>query len=478
MSTESSVELKLQDHLAPVLELLQKQQIVESLTQRQEQVDNNALVENLVHRQHEVALRRKLTQLQAADLAHLLEMLPMDQRTLVWQLVDEKRAARTLAELNDAALSSLIRVTPQERLMQILPLIDLDDLPELADFIPDDLLAAVKTGLEAQERQWLEQTLQYPEDRVGNLMSREALQISGAATVDEAIKYVQQCQSIPEQTDKLFIVEGKRTLTGVVPLSALLRHEGRQKLSEIMDTDVVRFQPEEEAESAAYAFERYDLISAPVVDDRNRILGRLTVETMMDYLRESQESLALANQGLSARADLFAPVWHNARNRWFWLGLNLVTAFIATRFIALFESTIENLVALATLMPIVASIGGNTGHQTATLMIRSLSLDQIQRSNLPVAFAKELGVSLINGIIWGTVMGCLAALFYQNIQLGLVMLVAVLLNLVLAAIFGLLTPLTVDRLGKDPAMGTSVILTFVTDSMGFFLFLGLATLWL
>lgn len=476
--TDTASELKLQDRIAPLLALLQKQQIVESLTHRQESHGATPLVENLVHRQHQEAIRRKLKALKPADLAHLLEMLPLDQRTLVWELVDDRKASQTLSELNEAAISSLLEITSRERLRAILSQLDIDDLPELAEFIPGDLLAEVKEGLESQARLWLEETLRYPEDRVGNLMSKDSLMIPASATVDQAISDIRRRESLPDQTDKIFVVRGKHTLVGVVPLTALLRHEGSDPLETIMDSQVVKFGAQDEAEEAAYAFERYDLISAPVVDERNRVVGRLTVETMMDYLRESQEALSLANQGLSARADLFAPVWSNARARWFWLGLNLITAFVATRFIALFEHTIESLVALATLMPIVASLGGNTGHQTATLMIRSLSLDQIHRDNLKIAFIKELGVALINGLVWGVVIGALAAALYGNVGLGMVMMVAVLLNLLLAAVFGLLTPLTVDKLGKDPAMGTSVILTFVTDSMGFFLFLGLATLWL
>ncbi len=474
---KQSGQMSLQDRLEPIFALLQKQQIVESLAHR-ETGYSKPLVEQLVHRQHEEELKRKLRNLRAADIAHLLEMLPPDRRAVVWDLSADQQAAPTLLELNEGVLHSVLAGTSRERLKRILGHLDADDLADIADYVDPDLLAEAKAGLEDHVRNWLENTLSYADDSVGSLMSRDSLLIPASHTVDEAIATVRALPQLPEQTDKVFVVSGHRMLVGVVPLTALLRHEGTMPLQSIMDVNVVKFRPQDEAEAAAYAFERYDLISAPVVDERNRVIGRLTVETMMDYLREHNEQLELAKQGLSARADLFGPVWLSAKTRWLWLSINLVTAFCATRFIAMFADSIESLVALAALMPIVASLGGNTGQQTAALMIRSLSLDQIHRGNLPIALRKEVAVSLINGAIWGLVLGVVATLLYGNAGLGFVMMVAIMLNLFIAAVAGILTPLLVDRLGKDPAMGSSVILTFITDSMGFFLFLGLATAWL
>jgi magnesium transporter len=470
-------QLTLQDRLDPIFALLQKQQIVESLAHRQTG-SSTPLVEQLVHRQHEEELKRKLRTLKAADTAHLLEMLPPERRLFVWDLMADQQAADTLLELNEGVLHSVLSHTSRERLQTILGCLDADDLADIADFIEPDILAAVKAGLEDHARHWLENTLTYPDDSVGSLMSRDSLLLSSSLKVDEAIATIRGLPHLPEQTDKLFIVNGHRVLVGVVPFTALLRHEGDVLLENIMELNVVKFRPQDKAEDAAYAFERYDLICAPVVDERNRVIGRLTVETMMDYLREHNEALELAKQGLSARADLFGPVWSGAKTRWLWLSINLVTAFCATRFIAMFAESIETLVALAALMPIVASMGGNTGQQTAALMIRSLTLDQINRNNLVIALRKEMAVSLINGGIWGLVLGVLAAALYNNVGLGFVMMVAILLNLFIAALAGILTPLLIDRLGKDPAMGSSVILTFITDSMGFFMFLGLATAWL
>lgn len=469
--------LKLQDRLEPIFGLLQKQQIVEALTHRQTG-PSTPLLEQLVHRQHEEELKRKLRGLNAADVAHLLEMLAPEKRLLVWNLIADEQAAATLLELNESALRSVLEATTSTRQQTILEYLDADDLAAIAEWIGPEVLSSVKAGLEAQERNWLETTLTYADGSVGSLMSRDSLLLNGYMSVDDAIAFIRQLGELPDQTDKIFVVNGQRTLIGSLPLTKLLLQQGSVHLKAIMDAQVVKFMPEDDAQDAAYAFERYDLISAPVVDERNRIIGRLTVETMMDFLREHNEGVELAKQGLSARADLFGPIWQGAQTRWLWLAINLVTAFCATRFISLFAQSIEALVALAALMPIVASIGGNAGQQTAALMVRSLSLDQIHSHNVKIALRKEVMVSLINGLLLGAVLGLLAAALYSNIGLGLVMTVAIMLNLLIAAIAGIVTPLVVEKLGRDPAMGTSVILTFITDSMGFFIFLGLATAWL
>ncbi|HNG60882.1 MAG TPA: magnesium transporter [Cellvibrionaceae bacterium] len=467
----------LQDTLEPIFALLQKQELVESLAHRQSG-SANPLVEQLVHRQHEAELRRKLHNLNAADIAHLLDMLPQKKRLLVWSLVSDQQAAECLLELSENSLHHVFAETPAEQLKNLLGRLEADELAVIADFVPEDVLTAVKAGLESGERDWLETTLNYDEESVGSLMSRDSLVVYSSWTVDQAIDSIRQLDELPEQTDQVFVVNEQRVLVGALPLTALLRHRGQEQLKTIMNTQVVRFLPTTEGQEAALAFERYDLICAPVVDERGRIIGRLTVETIMDFVREQNEHMELAKQGLSARADLLDPIWQGAQTRWLWLAINLITAFCATRFIALFASSIESLVALATLMPIVASIGGNAGQQTAALMVRSLSLDQIHKNNLPLALGKEIAVSLINGLIWGSLLGAVAAAIYGNLGLGLVMLAAICLNLLIAAVAGIFTPLLINNLGRDPAMGTSVILTFITDSMGFFIFLGLATLWL
>jgi magnesium transporter len=467
----------LQARLAPILALLHKHEIVESLTHRQGGAAT-PLVEQLVHRQHEAELARKIAGLLPADLAHLLEMVSGLKRQWLWQSIPDEAAAACLLELGEGSLLSVLQHTDSARLLRLLQWLDTDELSVIADYLEPAVLSAATAQLASQERRWLEDTLRYDEGSVGSLMSRDSLIFGNEERVDAVIAQIRALPELPDQIDTLFIVNAQRVLVGSLPLTALLRHDGDAPLKSIMDTEPASFSPQGSAKEAAYAFERYDLISAPVVDERGRILGRLTVETMMDFLRETREQSALATQGLSVRADLFDAVWAGAKARWLWLAINLVTAFVATRFIAAFASSIESLVALATLMPMVASLGGNAGQQTAALMVRSIALNHIHPENLRIALRKELAVSLINGAVWGSVLGALAAALYQNWGLGLVMLAAVMLNLLIAATAGIFTPLLVNRLGRDPAMGTSVILTFITDSMGFLIFLGLATAWL
>jgi magnesium transporter len=245
-----------------------------------------------------------------------------------------------------------------------------------------------------------------------------------------------------------------------------------------MASDPVSFHPDGDGYEAAQAFERYDLISSPVVDKNGKLIGRLTIDEMVDLIREESETEVLNMAGLREEEDIFASVWRSLRNRWSWLAVNLVTAFLASRVIGLFEGSIEKLVALAALMPIVAGIGGNSGNQTITMIVRAMALDQVSTGNTSRLMRKELAVALINGLVWGGVIGVVAYLLYNSWSLGIVMMAAMTLNLLLAAFMGVLIPMTLVRFGRDPAMGASVMITAMTDSGGFFIFLGLATLFL
>jgi magnesium transporter len=249
-------------------------------------------------------------------------------------------------------------------------------------------------------------------------------------------------------------------------------------VSEVMAPDVNTFHPENDAYEVAQAFERYDLVTAPVVDDNGHLIGRITIDAMVDVIREEGESEALSRAGLREEEDIFASVWASLRNRWSWLAINLVTAFIASRVIGLFENSIERLVALAALMPIVAGIGGNSGNQTITMIVRALALNQITAESAKRLWRKELTVSLLNGLIWGGVIGVVAWWLYDSLSLGLVMTAAMTLNLLLAAFAGVGIPVLMTRFGRDPALGSSVLITAMTDSGGFFIFLGLASIFL
>ncbi|MGB5209978.1 MAG: magnesium transporter [Gammaproteobacteria bacterium] len=466
---------RLEHRLQPVRELLRRQELVEQLIDRDEH-DRNSLGADLLHRQHHQELRRKLSRLHPADVAHLVEMLPPDERLAVWSCVPAAMAGVILAEVNDPVAEGLISETADQRLLSICQAMDPDDLGFIDDMLPASIREELVGGLRERDRSWHETTVTYPEDSIGYLMSRDMLFIEAEATVRDTLKYLRSLDDFPDQTDQIFVVDSRRHLLGTLQLKDLFLNPVKTPIQELAEPAPEVFQPEQNASEAAHAFERYDLISAPVVDDRDRLLGRLTVDVVMDFIRNEAEEDAFLREGLSADEDLFGPVIQSARSRWMWLSLNLMTAFLASRVIGLFEGSIEKLVALATLMPIVASIGGNTGNQTIALVVRGLALKQINRENLRYLALKELGIALINGLVWGAAMGAVAWLLYDNLRLGLVMAAATLCNLLVAALFGIFVPVVRERLGRDPALGSSVVLTFITDSMGFFIFLGMATL--
>lgn len=467
----------LQDRLAQVVDLLHRHKLVEGLTHRQEGLHRD-LVENLVHRQNLAELQRKLDELHSADVAHILEALPLADRLTVWQLVKAERDGDILLEVSDAVRESLIADMDDHEILAAAKEMDADELADLAPELPRDVVLELMESLDAQQRERVRSALSYEDDQVGALMDFEMVTIREDVSLEVVLRYLRRLKELPGHTDKLFVVDYDGVLKGVLPIKRLLVNDPDKQVGEVMASDPVSFQPGEDAHDAAQAFERYDLISAPVVDREGRLIGRLTIDEMVDLIREESESEVLNMAGLREEEDIFASVWKSVGNRWAWLAINLITAFIASRVIGLFEGSIEKLVALAALMPIVAGIGGNSGNQTITMIVRALALDQVSTGNTSRLMRKELGVALINGVLWGGVIGVVAYLLYGSWSLGLVMTGAMTLNLLLAALMGVLIPMTLMRTGRDPAMGASVMITAMTDSGGFFIFLGLATLFL
>jgi magnesium transporter len=297
-------------------------------------------------------------------------------------------------------------------------------------------------------------------------------------TLEVVLRYLRRMDELPDHTDQLFVVDRDEAIRGVLPINRLIVTDPEVLVASVMNPEFISFSPDDKAQKAAQAFERYDLVSAPVVDQKNRLAGRVTVDAVVDFIREESEAELLGKVGLREEEDIFASVWKSAKNRWLWLAVNLCTAFFASRVIGVFEGTIEKLVALATLMPIVAGIAGNSGNQTTTLIIRALALGQVTPENARRMIVKELAISLLNGLVWGGVAGLFAWWLYDNVGLGVVMMGAMLLNLLVSALVGIVVPMAMQRMGRDPAIGSSVLLTFTTDSMGFFIFLGLATVFL
>jgi magnesium transporter len=463
--------------LDQVVGLLHRHELVENLVRRQEGTRHD-LVETLVHRQHLTELQQLLDRLHPADIAYILEALPLEQRLVVWDLVKAERDGEILLETADAVRETLIAHMDEDELVAATGQLDTDEIADLAPDLPRDFILDVFKSLSTEEREQLREAMSYPEEAVGALMDFEMIEVREDVTLEVVLRYLRRLDQLPDHTDQLFVVDREERLQGLLPVNRLLVNDPDRLVADVMIRDYTSFMPEQDAHEAASAFERYDLVSAPVIDGEGCLVGRMTVNAVVDYIREATDTETLAAGGLSEDEDLFASVWKSVRNRWAWLAVNLVTAFVASRVIGVFEHSIAQLVALAALMPIVAGIGGNSGNQTTTMIVRALALGQITRDNARALFVKEISVSALNGLIWGSIVGLFAFLIYHNWQLGLVMTGAMALNQLLAAIMGVVIPLAMEKFGRDPAIGASVMITAITDSGGFFIFLGLATVFL
>ncbi|MBT2116798.1 magnesium transporter [Dyella sp. LX-66] len=468
---------RLHEQLERINELLRRHKLVEQVAHAQHG-PHQELVDNLLHRQHLSELQRQLDGLHPADIAYILETLPLADRLTVWQLVKADRDGEILLEVSDAVRESLIADMDQREILAAVEPLEADELADLVEDLPTEVLPELMASLDAQQREQLQSALSWADDQVGALMDFEMVTIREDVSLETVLRYLRRFDELPAQTDKLFVVNHDNLLTGVLPIHWLLVNSPEKMVSEVMAPDVNTFHPADDAYETAQAFERYDLVTAPVVDDNNHLIGRITIDAMVDVIREEGESEALSRGGLREEEDIFASVWKSVRNRWTWLAVNLVTAFIASRVIGLFEGSIQKLVALATLMPIVAGIGGNSGNQTITMIVRALALDQITPASAKRLWRKEMGVALANGLVWGGVIGLVAWALYGHLALGLVMTAAMTLNLLLAAFCGVGIPMLMARRGRDPALGSSVLITAMTDSGGFFIFLGLATVFL
>jgi magnesium transporter len=419
-----------------------------------------------------------VAELHPADIAHVLEGLPLEDRLVVWGQVGPELEGDVLLEVSDAVRDTLLADMDRAEIVAATQELDADEIADLAPDLPEDVVKEIVDSQDVTDRAQLQAALSYEEGTVGSLMEFEVASIPEEVDCEAALQYLRRYDELPGQTDALFVVDRDNRLKGRLPLNRLLVTNPDVPISGLYEGDVDSFVPESDADDAAQAFERYDLISAPVTDAQGRLIGRVTAATVLDYVRERQDEQSLGKVGLREEEDIFASVWQSAKNRGPWLALNLCTAFIASRVVGMFEGSIAQLAALAALMPIVAGIGGNSGNQTSTLIVRSLALGQVSMQNARRLLLKELGISTLNGVVWGGVLGMAAWGLYRNVALGGVMALAMLLNLVVAALAGFFIPLAMDRFGRDPAVGSSVFLTFITDSMGFFIFLGLATIFL
>ena len=423
-------------------------------------------------------LRAMLDELHAADIAYILEALPLEARLQVWDLVKADRDGEILVEVSEAVRESLIAAMDSRELVAAAETLEADELADIAPDLPEGVIEEVVQSLPAEERERLRAALSYPEGTVGALMDFDHVAVREEVTLESVTRTLRKLDELPDHTDQLFVIDRDQGLKGTLPLARLIVTDLDRDVKSVLVPESVKFYPEDRAEDAASAFERYDLVSAPVVDAADRLIGRLTVDAVVDYIRSRSAQSQLAEAGLAHEEDVFATVADSFKNRWSWLAVNLVTAFIASRVIGAFEGSIARLVALAALMPIVAGIGGNSGNQTITMIVRALALGQIQPSYWRSLLSKEIGVALLNGVVWGGLLGLITFVLYRSVALAGVMALAMTLNLVLAASMGVAIPWLRSRFNRDPAVGSSVLITACTDSGGFFIFLGLATLFL
>ena len=464
----------LQNQLQEVITLLEKQQLEKSLLERSPST-HYELLETVLRKQQETRLHEKLAALHPADIAYILESLPLDARQIVWNAIKASEHGQVLVEVSDAVRQTLISSMESEDLASVAEYLDADEIADLAEDLPRNAMLKILRSLNSEERQHVNAVLAYEDDQVGAFMDFGMITIREDLTLKAVADYIRKLGKLPSHTDKLFVVDQEDVVKGVLPLQRLLTHSPLLLVQDAMVTDFVQFQIDQDTAEASRAFERYDLISAPVVDGKGKLQGRLCVNSIIDYIREENDEDLLIQAGVSEEEDLFSSVWKSAKNRWGWLLINITTAFLSTRIIGLYENTILQLVALASLMPIIAATGGNSGNQTSILIIRSLALGQITSINVGRLIKKELTLAMINGIFIGMVVGSVVFLLYKDWPLAGVMALAMFLNLLVAVVAGLAIPLLRHKFDKDPASGATVMLTSITDAMGFFIFLGLAS---
>jgi len=411
-----------------------------------------------------------------ADIADALERLTPLKRPLAWTYVPEEAKGEVLYELNEGVFKDLAHELDKQELIDAIKVLDIDEIADLIPDLPEPLLADVLFAVDTETRNNLGEVLSYPEDSAGGLMNLDTTSVRDNISLDVVLHFLRLKTELPEHTDTIYLVDRNQCLTGILPVDRLLTQSGSDAALKHAVESPVSFGCLDTEQDVAKAFADYDLISAPVVDEDRKLLGRITIDDVVDVIKEQAEHDIMAAAGLKEEEDIFAPVTKTSRNRTVWLAVNLVTALLGSWVIGQFEGSIQQLVALAVLMPIVASMGGNAGTQTLTVVIRGMSLGTISRGNVITILKKEAMVGVLNGLIWALVIALIAALWYQNIQLGLVIAAAMIANLVMGAIAGVCIPIFLEKMNIDPALAGGVALTTVTDVVGYFSVLGLATL--
>ncbi len=441
-----------------------------------DQVKQTAVAEILNSGSFQSALRL-IQALPPAEVADLLESLPVSHRKLLWNHIELRNEGDILLEVGDEVRESLIEEMDTAELLAITENLDIDDLADFVQSLPHKLTDEVLEGMDKQNRNRLEAVLSYPEDSAGGLMDLDAVIVRADVSLDVVLRFLRKKGQMPRHTDRIIIIDRHGHYQGVLSIRRLLTSDPDTLVADVLRTDVDVINVAESATSVARLFEDHDLISAPVVDDNNILLGRITIDDVVDVIREEAEQSVMRMAGLNQEDDFFSPIVRSMKRRSLWLGINLATAFLASWVAGQFAETLDKVVALAILMTIVPSMGGIAGSQTLTLVIRGQALGQIGAGNTRWIMAKEAVVGLLNGLLWSIVVATIAWLWFGDQRVGLIIGVALIINMSAAAIAGVLIPVTLKRLNIDPALAGGVVLTTVTDVVGLLSFLGLAT-WL
>ena len=417
-----------------------------------------------------------LTSLSDPDTARLIESAPPRLRRILWELLGEDRAPGVLRHVHEDARDELLREMEPEQLLSAAEGLDTDDFADILQQLPEDVTRRLLDLMDSRDRERIERVLPYDEDTAGGIMNTDVITVRPRHSVELVLRYLRRYTRLPDTTDQLIVANSQGEYVGVLPLDRLLTSERSMTVREVMDTRLPAIPAQTPDAEVARTFARDDLVSAPVIDEAGRVIGRITVDDVIDVILEDADELFMGRAGLDEDEDTFAPIMKTARRRAVWLGINLITAFLAAAVINLFEETIAQVVALAVLMPVVASMGGIAGTQTLTLVVRGMALGHVGVANLRWLLNRELAVGLINGALWALLVAAGALLAFDDLRLGGIIAAALVLNLFIAAFAGATLPLFLKRLGIDPAIAGGVVLTTITDVAGFFSFLGLATL--
>jgi magnesium transporter len=421
-------------------------------------------------------IKRMLGNMPSSEIAHSLESLPPKERKLLWSMIEIENEGEIIAELNDEIQQELMAEISTEELIKIIEDLELDEIVDILQALPESRTQNILSAMSERDQKRIKEALEYPEDSAGGLMNTDIISVRPKHSIEVVMRYLRAQKKLPKNTDQIFVVSRENKYIGSLPVSSILVSEPSLNTRELMETEMQPLDANLADKDVARLFEQNDWVSAPVVDENLNLIGRITIDDVVDVILEDADQNFLGMAGIAE--DTFAAPARAARGRVLWLSINLMTAFIASMTISLFQATIDQIVYLAILMPIVASMGGVAGTQTLTIMIRGLTLQQINSSNLNWLFKREIAVSIITGVVLSVLVGGITYFWFNNIVISLLISIAMVINLICSAIAGILIPIVLRKFNQDPAIAGSVVVTTVTDVIGFFSFLGLAAIFL